>query len=89
MRMMKMRNAPEVDYSKVAELLKTDFMPMVNEVIHSTVANAVEEFSGKKLTRVEALERYLSTLYEAQRAGHEAHKEIAEALSQFRKEVGL
>lgn len=84
-----MRSSPEVDYGKVSEIIKRDIVPVMTEMIHREVAHSVEEFSGKKLTRVEAIERYLAVLYEAQRANHNVHDEISEALKQFRQEIGL
>lgn len=44
---------------------------------------------SEKYERMSNIERYLHLLYQAQSVGHDVHKEIDEALKEYKRVAGL
>jgi hypothetical protein len=71
------------------EGFKESVMPVLREIISKEVVAEVEKFYKQKETRLHNIMVYLDLLYKSQQAGHDTHREIEQALKQYREEAGI
>lgn len=88
----KANEAPARDYG-----LQGDILIAVKQMIEEAQANTFAKVHAAIRAQAERehrpildrLPHYLSLLYEAQKVGHDVHKEIDEALKRFKQEIGM
>lgn len=57
--------------------------------LHEEAAKIARSLQSLELNKAERIRQYIQVLLEAQRSGHDVHKEIDEALKQYKSELGI
>jgi hypothetical protein len=62
---------------------------MEEQAQQNVLAQAQLDYYRHEPTRTDKIGQYLYMLYEAQKCGHDVHKEISEALNAYKEELGV